>query len=142
MKKLFALGCAVLFTLGCAVYLSSCSKGKVKDVQYDLHVFGTASLQEGVSFDVDLHYSNIDESHVVGDEIARILKTHQHDNGIVEKEIAHLLKWKSYDITVCGFVQERITSLKLEIDRHFIYPLQMSVSKWITTSGRMAELIK
>jgi hypothetical protein len=123
MKKLgmvLALGCAVLMAL------ASCSD-KEKDKKefiYDLTVQGTATVLED-TITVNHHFTNKDTDRSLGDKFATVLYEKEINSlgGLIEQEIKRIFGWVSYDITVDGTLEERITKLELKIDGwHFVYP--------------------
>ncbi|KAA6348669.1 hypothetical protein EZS27_003902 [termite gut metagenome] len=128
MKKLL-----MLFALICAVCTSSCSdkdKDK-KDFVYDLTIKGNAVVLKD-TIPVDFHFTNADTDHSQGDKFANVLYENEKNliAGWIEEEIKKVFGWVSYDITINGSLEERITKLEIKIDDwHFVYPKTKSESR-------------
>jgi hypothetical protein len=107
-------------------FLASCSdkdKGK-KEFVYDLTVQGTAVILRD-TIPVDFHFTNADTDRTQGDKFANVLYENENNSlpGWIEEEIKKVFGWVSFDITLNGYLEERITKLELKIDDwHFVYP--------------------
>ncbi|KAA6323179.1 hypothetical protein EZS27_027359, partial [termite gut metagenome] len=119
MKKLSLL---ILVCVTILLTCLSCSHDpKSKDLTYEFTIQGVATLERGESIDVDLHFSNTDilEKRNIGNRIARAIYENQSRfnslNPLIKKQIANRLHWKSYDITIRGYVRENLTGTTINI---------------------------
>ncbi|KAA6351839.1 hypothetical protein EZS27_000788 [termite gut metagenome] len=127
MKKfiaLFVICATVMFVFLFSYHNDGKDDNKKKEFTYELIIQGTASMLRE-TIEVNYRFTNLDKDLTNGDKFANAVYDESQANGIVdfiEQEIKKAFGWVSYDVVIKGYVQERITGLKINVEKHLVHP--------------------